>query len=429
MIASSTLALYSLENPSGANAHSLAYNIYSADFGTGGNLTTADFDAIPNIMNQGGGEPLSNTQPYSLLIASGSHAWPLNSNGLRTIDTSGTTTKFAFLSTADGDNMEPAGSGSSYVTVNMADKAGTTKDPQLVVEHFAALATTTITSNISSNTTWSSSTVYIIAGNIAVDPGVTLTVNPGTIIKFGTQNRLTVDGTLDARGTSADPITFTSYYDDIPGGDSGGDGFTTPQAGDWDSIRTYTTGSTTLQCANISYGGHNPGYYDPGWGGAVANVGGFVTLDHTAVATSSLYGVWSALGSTTIVSADLSSATVGLLITGGAATTTTTALHNADRGVQLSHAQLFVATSTFSDNAVAVLYESSADTSFTHAGNTATGTGLRGIVVSGGIAASETWPADTMPYIISSTYGGSVSIPSGKNLTINPGAVVTLSGS
>ena len=40
-----------------------------------------------------------------------------------------------------------------------------------------------VTSNISSNTTWTSDNVYELAGRITVENGATLTIQPGTIIK------------------------------------------------------------------------------------------------------------------------------------------------------------------------------------------------------------------------------------------------------
>ena len=41
----------------------------------------------------------------------------------------------------------------------------------------------TISSNITTDVTWSSDSIYILAGRIAVISGATLTIEPGTIVK------------------------------------------------------------------------------------------------------------------------------------------------------------------------------------------------------------------------------------------------------
>ncbi len=76
------------------------------------------------------------------------------------------------------------------------------------------------------NTTWSGT--VIVGGDVYVPPGITLTITPGTVVKFkridekSDQNlfltdspyypeaELIVRGTLIARGTAEQPVTFTS---------------------------------------------------------------------------------------------------------------------------------------------------------------------------------------------------------------------------
>ncbi len=79
-----------------------------------------------------------------------------------------------------------------------------------------------VTTNITSNTTWTSDNVYELAGRITVVDGVTLTIEPGTIIKgqVGTGANATAllvarGGKLIANGTSSLPIIFTSVADEI----------------------------------------------------------------------------------------------------------------------------------------------------------------------------------------------------------------------
>ena len=79
-----------------------------------------------------------------------------------------------------------------------------------------------ISSNISSNTTWTADNVYGLGGRITVLDGVTLTIEPGTVIKgqAGTGANATAllvarGGKINAVGTPTKPIIFTSVADEI----------------------------------------------------------------------------------------------------------------------------------------------------------------------------------------------------------------------
>lgn len=71
-----------------------------------------------------------------------------------------------------------------------------------------------VTTNITSNTTWSSSSKYLLKGFIYVEDGATLTIQPGTIIKGDKATKGTLiikrGGKIIADGTSSQPIVFTS---------------------------------------------------------------------------------------------------------------------------------------------------------------------------------------------------------------------------
>ena len=90
----------------------------------------------------------------------------------------------------------------------------------------------------------------------SVSSGGTLTVDPGTIVKFyqSSVNYFLVSGTLDAQGTTADPIVFTSYYDDTYGEDTDGTGSTTTAVtGDWDYISIGGTATVTNAIDGIDF--------------------------------------------------------------------------------------------------------------------------------------------------------------------------------
>lgn len=85
--------------------------------------------------------------------------------------------------------------------------------------------TITITGNITANTTWETGKTYILGGRIAVVSGVSLTIQPGVIIKgqAGTGANATAliiasGAKLYAEGTATQPIIFTSVVDEIEPG-------------------------------------------------------------------------------------------------------------------------------------------------------------------------------------------------------------------
>lgn len=73
--------------------------------------------------------------------------------------------------------------------------------------------TVTVSSNITTNTTWNASNVYLLDDEfIYVLPGATLTIQPGTVIRGTGKGTLIVErgAKINAQGTASNPIVFTS---------------------------------------------------------------------------------------------------------------------------------------------------------------------------------------------------------------------------
>jgi len=113
-----------------------------------------------------------------------------------------------------------------------------------------------IDENITVPTTWDADSVYIIESyDLWINN--TLTIEPGTLIKFksGRYMSVSVDGTITAIGTDENPIIFTSIKDDIHGGDHNKDSDdSSPTPGDWGELLVEGNGSKFNYC-HFYYGG------------------------------------------------------------------------------------------------------------------------------------------------------------------------------
>jgi subtilisin family serine protease len=112
-------------------------------------------------------------------------------------------------------------------------------------------ATLTVGGTLVGDTLWTSDRSYV-ADNVIVPSGVTLTIQPGTTIKFNKGRALVVRGTLIADGTAEQPIRFTSAaaapapgdWGGVIAGVPGGIIFTfTSQSATFDGTGAYLSGS------------------------------------------------------------------------------------------------------------------------------------------------------------------------------------------
>jgi len=116
---------------------------------------------------------------------------------------------------------------------------------------FQLLDYVTWSGDVTEDATWSG--VILLAGSVQVSPGVTLTVAPGTILKFD-GGRLYVQGTMQVSGTASHPVFMTSAADDTVGGDTNDNGDITSAApGDWVGIIVQDTASAVFRNFEIRY--------------------------------------------------------------------------------------------------------------------------------------------------------------------------------
>src|SRR3989338_4171406 len=273
-----------------------------------------------------------------------------------------------------------------------------------------AHADTTKTGTISSNETWSTAGgTYIIDGSVTISSGVTVTIDPGVVVKFKTiSSILNVSGTLTAQGTSTAPIYFTSYKDDTVGRDTNGDGSaTSPAGGDWRQIFLNSGSTVNLAYAVVRYGGNSGSSYRTN----IYNYGGTLTVATSTIAYGETYGIRQVAG-TTVVSGSVfkNNGTYGV--------------YNA-----LTSTSSFTATNNYWD----------ASSGPTHATLNPSGTGqpitsyiafdpwltsapqIEPVAIkTGTISSNETWDSSVGVYVVD----GTLTVPSAKTLTIKGGVVI-----
>lgn len=91
-------------------------------------------------------------------------------------------------------------------TLNLTGSGGFAASVPLAVQVRSSIQN--VQGTISGNVTWTNDKIYVITNNIGVAAGSTLTIQPGTTVRFNGDFTFTIAGTLIARGTTEQKIRF-----------------------------------------------------------------------------------------------------------------------------------------------------------------------------------------------------------------------------
>jgi hypothetical protein len=297
----------------------------------------------------------------------------------------------------------------------------------------------TITSNTTIGPNYAS--IYTLDNcTVDVPSGVTLTVDPGTIIKASGGSEcnvegcsttclyecsISVEGTLDAVGTASEPITLTSINDNSVGGDTGTG---SPAASDWYGIAAERSGALDIEHATIAYAQE-----------AVQTIySGAVTLNDDQLNTDQLglgspnAGAGSPLTLTSNsidggidVNCAPSLTVTGNTVTGGIANYCNAVGSDVGGVVDIADNHVTIPADDGGSPAISV---AAANLNFTAlVSNTITAPSTSNTVaVDGEVSASQAMPDAPFAWEIDGY--ATVDVPAGVTLTVKPGAVIKSSG-
>ena len=289
----------------------------------------------------------------------------------------------------------PGGSSYVYVTVSHDNYLGS------AAEWLTISGGSHVSGTLTNDTTWTAGgSPYVVTGSLSIPEGVTLTINPGTVVKFDhVYADLTVHGTLLAQGTSDAPIVFTSLKDDSYGGDTNGNGdATTPADRDWEGILLLSTsGSSHMEHCVVKYAGYS--YSDYKLAGIYCD-GASPAITNCEISNNGTYGIRCENSSSPVIDgASISNHTYGILADSSCSPT--------------------IVNCTFTDHSQKAVSLAGGVLSNLE-NNLASGGQQAGICINGNVVSNATLKNNPgMPYIF-----GSLSVAEGVTLTINPGTVV-----
>ncbi|MBI3977114.1 MAG: hypothetical protein HY331_02905 [Chloroflexi bacterium] len=269
--------------------------------------------------------------------------------------------------------------------------------------------------------TWTAGNVYVINCGVSVPATATLTIQPGTVVKGANKwQGIWVSGGLNAQGTAAAPIVFTSIADDVHGGDTNGDGTATaPKPGDWCTISFAAGSRGRIANAFVGYGGYSNCDNKSTWDGMVYSASSDVVLDRVTLQGSGSSGLHAAGASVSLSNSTVISNTgSGFYYNGVDATVPLMLTDNTFTG-QVNRASAYF----YNPGYAGVLALAGNPEQISLLRNTASGNLLNGFRVSGVITGDLTWDnTGSLPLILD----GGLSVGPTATLTLQPGTVVKL---
>jgi hypothetical protein len=277
---------------------------------------------------------------------------------------------------------------------------------------------------------------YFVANNpaIIVKPGAALTIEPGVVIKFYNNAGMSIQGKIIAQGTEADPIVFTSFYDDEYGGDTNNNGTTTiPSAGSWYGVTVSdsTEKDSVFEHVIFRYAGK---YY-----ARQTQSKALLSIENSSVSVldsvfeySKVYGL-KLLNSNSQVSNNVFRNNVGnsgigdvgcgLLVAGGSPTIQNNSFISNQRGIYVSNSSAIIDSNAIASSTDTAIYSFGNLASLTN--NTGSNNSINAITLSGSLVqknSTSTLYANPMPYYLNNEIP---IVAASSSLIIEKGVAVT----